>query len=87
MPFDPTKPADHSDLDAGEMRNQLNALNQTIGNVDQGANAALAAAISDTCRSTNAVALLNMTVSNPPQQWEVQALADKIDEMLNAQRR
>lgn len=27
MPFDPTKPANNSPLDAGEMRNQLNALN------------------------------------------------------------
>jgi len=30
MPFDPTKPADHSPLDAGEMRSQLTGLKSII---------------------------------------------------------
>ncbi len=34
-----------------------------------------------------AVASLNLTVSNPPTQAEVQAIANKVDELLAAMRR
>jgi len=50
-------------------------------------NAALAAAIAGTSNNTNGVALLNLTVSDPPTQAEIQAIANKIDQMLLAQRR
>ena len=30
MPFDPSKPSDHSPLASGEMRSQLNALNADL---------------------------------------------------------
>jgi hypothetical protein len=36
MPFDPTKPVEHSPLDAGEVRNQLNALKALIDAVPAG---------------------------------------------------
>jgi hypothetical protein len=47
----------------------------------------LAAAIAGTSNSSNAVALLGLTASNPPTQAEVQALADKVDELIGAMRR
>ena len=54
-------------------------------------NAAMASAISSaiagTSNNTNGVALLNLTVSDPPAQAELQAVANKIDELINAQRR
>jgi hypothetical protein len=48
---------------------------------------AISSAIAGTSNNTNAVALLNLTVSDPPTQAEMQAIANKIDEMITAQRR
>ncbi len=50
-------------------------------------NAALVAAISGTSNNTNAVTTLGLTVSNPPTQGEMQAIADKLDELILAGRR
>ena len=50
-------------------------------------NAQLAAAIADTSANSNVVALLNLTVSDPPSQAEVQSIADKLDELITALRR
>jgi hypothetical protein len=47
----------------------------------------LSNAIAGTSSNSNAVATLGMTVSDPPTQGEVQALADKLDELINALRR
>jgi hypothetical protein len=47
----------------------------------------LAAAIGGTSSNTNSVANLTLYVSDPPQQMEVQAIADKLDELINALRR
>jgi hypothetical protein len=50
-------------------------------------NAQLASAIQDTSRNSNGVNTLNLTVSDPPTQGEVQAIAAKLDELINALRR
>jgi hypothetical protein len=47
----------------------------------------LAAAIAGTSNSSNAVATLGLTVSDPPTQAEMQSLADKLDELITAMRR
>ena len=44
-------------------------------------------AIADTSRSSNAVDTLGMVVTDPPTQSEMQQLADKLDELINALRR
>jgi hypothetical protein len=44
-------------------------------------------AIATTSTNSNVVTTLGMTVSDPPTQSEVQALADKLDELINALRR
>ncbi len=49
--------------------------------------AALAGAISGTSSNSNAVATLNLVVSDPPTQTEMQSLANKVDELLLALRR
>ena len=50
-------------------------------------NNALANAIAGTSYNTNGVALLSLTVSDPPTQAEMQAIANKLDEVILAQRR
>ncbi len=47
----------------------------------------LSDAILGTSTSTNAVQLLGLTVSDPPTQSELQAVANKMDELINAMRR
>ena len=44
-------------------------------------------AIQTTSSNSNGVAELVLTVSDPPQQMEVQAIADKLDELILALRR
>ena len=50
-------------------------------------NEALGTAINGTSANTNAVQLLGLTVSDPPTQSEMQAIANKLDELITAQRR
>jgi hypothetical protein len=50
-------------------------------------NAQLASAISGTSNNSNGVNTLNLTVSDPPTQGEMQAIAAKLDELINALRR
>ena len=98
MPFDPTKPAFGSPDSSAEMRDQLNALKALID-----AQAALiaslsaqladvpnqiAAAIAATSSNSNGVGNLGLSiVNNPPQQSDVQPIADKVDELINMLRR
>jgi hypothetical protein len=50
-------------------------------------NAALDNAIAGTSSNSNGVALLGLVVSDPPTQGEMQQIADKLDELINALRR
>jgi hypothetical protein len=43
--------------------------------------------IADNSNNSNAVALLNLTVSDPPTQSEMQSIANKMDELIGALRR
>ena len=91
MPFNPAKPAPGDDLDAVLILAQLNALKALID--AQAAQIAslqsqLNAAIAGTSSNSNAVANLSLTIANnPPQQFEVQPIADKLDELINSLRR
>ena len=91
MPFDPSKPTPGDDLDAVLIRNQLNALKALIdAQAAQIANlqAQLNAAIAASSNNSNGVGNLSLTINNnPPQLWEVQPIADKVDELINALRR
>lgn len=81
MSFDPAKPANSVLITAAELRAQFTALNADIQT--RATQAQLAAEISGTSSNSNGVATLGMTVSDPPTQGEVQALADKLDELIN----
>ena len=63
--------------------NLTTAFNQSDGNLQNNLNAA----ITGTSSNSNGVALLNLTVSDPPQQNEVQSIVDKLNELINALRR
>ena len=66
--LDPSLPADHSPLSSGEMRGQFQAI---------------ASSFDDIRGKMLSLTPLGLTVSNPPTQAEVQALADKLDELIN----
>jgi hypothetical protein len=85
MPFNPVLPANNSPLDSAEMRGQLTALNTDVQT--RATQAQLAAEISGTSANSDGVGTLGMVVSDPPTQGEVQAIADKLDELINALRR
>ena len=48
---------------------------------------ALSSAISGTSNNTNSVSTLGIIVSDPPTQSEMQSIANKLDELINALRR
>ena len=87
MPFDPAKPAPGDDLDAVLVRNQFNALKALIdGLTNQVASlqGQLNAAIAGTAQNIPGVSALNLVISNnPPQQSDVQPIADKLDQLIN----
>ena len=98
MPFDPAKPAFGSPDSSAEMRDQLNALKALID--AQAAQIAslsaqladvpnqIAAAITATSSNSNGVGNLALSIiNNPTQQSDVQPIADKVDELINALRR
>jgi hypothetical protein len=67
--LDPSLPADHSPLSSGEMRGQFQAIS---GMFD------------DLRAKLLSLTPLGLTVSNPPTQADVQAIADKLDEVITA---
>ena len=66
--LDPSLPADNSEIVAGELRGQFQAISDFI---------------EDTRGRFVSLTPLGLTVSNPPTQAEVQAIADKLDELIN----
>ena len=81
MPFNPSLPVNGSKIVAAELRNQLNALKELIDALptSDAMWAELDAQAAGPCKN---VAPLNLTVSNPPTQAEVQAIADRLDYLL-----
>ena len=80
MPFDSTKPANNAPVSSSELRNQFNGLQtntQAKANEDDCVGRLNMCAVNPT-----AVSGLGMVVSDPPTQSEVQALSDKLDEVL-----
>jgi hypothetical protein len=74
MAFDPTIPQNGTDIDAVEIRDQLNALNDRI--------VALEAALAGTAQNPN-LGPLNIALSDPPTRPEVQQMLDFMNTLLN----
>lgn len=89
MPYDPNLPLENTLIDAAQMRAQQQGLNDLIQARATPAQvaAAEANAIGNSSNNSNGVATMGMVVSDPPTQSEVQAIADKLDELINALRR
>ena len=93
MPFDPNLPAHGAPIVSQELRDQFNGLNDalttlagqvgTLPTVDEMLDTISAQAP----RNVDALATLTLTISNPPTQAQVQAIANKIDELLHALKR
>ena len=90
MAYDPTKPANNSPIVAVELRNQFAGLNDSINNVAaEVANRPTADDVADMINGQSAGALgplppPNFTISNPPTQAQVQAMADYLNQLYVA---
>ena len=79
MAFDPTLPVNNSLISSSELRNQLTGLKSIIDtNATNFSNA-----IDGTARNPS-VSLLAQSISNPPTQAQVQAIQNKINELIDA---
>ena len=89
MPFDPSKPANNSPTSSAEMRGQLTALNADIQQRATQADLAnaLANALAGTSSNSNGVATLSQGANGGYDPGQMQAVLDKIDELINALRR
>jgi len=83
MAFDPTLPVNNSQISSSELRNQLTGLKSIIDLNANNAATSLSNAIAGTAQNP-AVNLLGGTISNPPTQAQVQAIQNKINELINA---
>ncbi|MSU56756.1 MAG: hypothetical protein EXS35_00990 [Pedosphaera sp.] len=86
MPYDPTLPANNSPVSSAELREQLTNLRALL---DNKADTVYVDALINEQTAGNVVgyANLELTVSNPPTQAEVQAVVDKLYELMNALKR
>jgi hypothetical protein len=83
MAFDPTLPVNNSLVSSAELRNQFTGLKALMDFNANAATNALSAAINGTAMNPN-VATLTQSISNPPTQAQVQAIQNKLNELINA---
>ena len=86
MPFDPTLPANNSPIVSAELRNQFNGLKTLMDAKPSSAdmNAAINNAIQQNASAnSNSVAAFDGEFSDPPTVAEMQALAGKLNELIN----
>jgi len=90
MAYDPTLPVNNSPIVSAELRNQFAGLKALIDQcLNQGdlGGSILLRIFANSSANTNGVDSLDLTVSDPPTQAEVQSIADKLDELIGALRR
>lgn len=89
MSFDPTKPANNSPNSSAEMRSQLTSLNADIQQraTFNDLNNAIANALQQTSNNSNGVSTMGQSADGSYQQWQMQQVMDKIDELIHALRR
>ena len=87
--FDPNLPQAGTEIDAVEMRGQLNALNddiQTRSTVTL-MNATVASAVSGSSSNSNGVATLDMSADSSYSQGQLQDVRNKLDKLISAPKR
>ena len=87
MAYDPTLPANNALIASAELRNQFAGLKTLIDATQAQVEGAatqdgLNDAIGDCAQGVNGVAPLALTISNPPTQAQVQAMLDKLNELI-----
>lgn len=97
IPFDPTLPASGSQIVAGELRSQFTGLNDEIAVLPTQAqlsndlvncqNAAVNTALPQTSANSNGVGTLSFTPNTSYEPSEMQAVINKMDELINELRR
>ncbi len=86
MPYDPTKPANNSPIVAVELRDQFAGLKDLIDTkVDD--SALISILLANSAGPCPDFPYLNLAVSNPPTQAQVQAIADRLDELVTLLKR
>jgi hypothetical protein len=83
MAYDPTLPVNNSLVSSSELRNQFTGLKSIIDLNASNAATSLSNAIEGTAVNP-AVNVLSQSISNPPTQAQVQAIQNKINELINA---
>ena len=94
MAFDPSLPQEGTEINAVQMRSQLNGLKALIDAVPAGppgpqgpqgevSNVTLAAQIAGTAQNPN-VGTFNIALSDPPTRPEVQAILDFVNALVNS---
>jgi hypothetical protein len=78
MPFDPTKPANNSLISSAELRSQLTGLKALIDLKPD-----LSTVTASCAGPVDSVTPLALTVSNPPTQAQLQAVVNKLNELLS----
>jgi len=86
MAYDPTKPANGAPIVSAELRSQFAGLKTLLDGKTSAADVSTQI-VGEAAGSCASVDGLGLTVSNPPTQAQVQALADKLDELIDALRR
>jgi hypothetical protein len=85
MPFDPNWPPTNAEIESAPFRNQFNSLKAEVdqcptqSDMDATIMQRIIANSSGTCDDVD---LLQLTVSDPPAQADVQSIADKLDDLL-----
>lgn len=89
MPYDPNLPQENTLIDAAQMRAQLQALHDLIQArpTMPEVGTAIGLAIAGTSSNSNAVNQLSLTADSTYQQTQMQAVLDKLDELILALRR
>jgi len=89
MPFDPNIPQAGTEIDAVQMRAQLQALFDDIQTriTDPQLIAAIIGALQQTSANSNAVGQMSLSVDPMYNQAQIQQIADKVDELIAVLRR
>ncbi len=100
VPFDPTKPVEGSDLDAAEMRGQLNALKalndalaaqvaalQTALNAKPSMDDVNAAIVANAAANPTDITYTQMVPSDPPTKSDLQTVIELLNSLITALKR
>lgn len=86
MPFDPSLPATNSPIASAELRSQFNGLKALVDGHPSMSDVNSAIVIG-AAGNVSSVPDLSLTISNPPTQAQVQAIVDKLNELMTALKR